>query len=172
MTQQYHWHYLPVNPEPWAIGSLGVGKRGGKVYPYIGPNLQLKVAQEAIQEALEYPTSLPDGKYSLRLFFWRRIDKWTGASGRKGGAHEADVTNLQKATEDALQGLLFKNDRDVRDIHSTLVDQGPDVKPGILIGIRIWDGEYFEGIPSDVMYQRNQQDYSPSKSDNTWITPT
>lgn len=129
------WFILSINPEPWAVGSLAVGRRDGKVYPYIGPNAQLVAYQEAIREELGDDHELTSGDLKIRFYFWRQLSAYTTTSGRSHRKHQTDTTNLQKALEDALQGILFKNDRAVKDIRSVIVDQGQNVVPKIVISI-------------------------------------
>ena len=132
----WHWFVLDVNPEPWAIGDLSVGRKGGKVFPMVGRNQQLHMYKEAIKEAIGSPDIWFDGKIELKFFFWRRRDDYKTPQARTHRKHEADGTNLSKATEDALQGVLFKNDKDVNHAEWTIVEQGPDVTPCVVIGIR------------------------------------
>lgn len=147
---QDRWFHLPLNPEPWAIGSIGIGKRGGKIHPTMSPNPQLVTYKEAIKEELGKVQPLPEGEYDLYFWFWRVLDSYTLASGRDSRRKQADATNLQKATEDALQGLLIGNDRNVRKIGSEIVEQGPEVKAGIVIRARPWEGHNPDEIPSHV----------------------
>lgn len=162
------WFAIFVNPEPWAIGDLAVGKKNGKFYPYIGPNHQLVAYKQAVIEELQDQgvSQVPYESYHLKFFFWRRLDTYRG--GRK---HLADATNLQKATEDALQGTLIGNDRDVRSIYSEIVSQGPDVKPCVIISV----DEYLEGInqrviPEDLVAAMRAHK-EPGLSDNVWRGP-
>lgn len=137
MIGDWHWFVLDVNPEPWAIGDLSVGRRGGKAFPMVGRNHQLHNYKEAIKAELgDDPGVWVDGKVELLFYFWRRRDEYKTPQARTHRKHEADLTNLQKATEDALQGVLFKNDKDVNRIHSRMVDQGPHVIPKVVIAIR------------------------------------
>ena len=130
-----HWYVLDVNPEPWAVGPVGVARSGGKLKPYIGRNQQLAAYKEAVAEAIGEGQEKITGKVKLQFYFWRKRYDYTIPQSRSHRKHEADVTNMQKATEDALQGVLFDNDKDVNDIHSVLVEQGPDVHGRIVIGI-------------------------------------
>jgi hypothetical protein len=126
---------LNVNPEPWAIGDLDVGRsKSGKQFARVAPNHQLVAFQEAVRGELEEEEGFPeDLNYKLTFYFWRRLDWYLDASDRKRYAHQADATNMQKGLEDALQGTLFDNDRDVHDIRSVVVEQGPNINPRILI---------------------------------------
>ena len=143
---------IPVNPEPWAVGSLGIGKRNGKFVPRLSPNPQLVSYKEAIKEHLADEEMLPPGKYALEFYFWRRLDQYELESGRKHRRHVADATNMQKATEDALQGVLFDNDRDVQWIHSLIMEQGPDVDPKVAIGVKVIDPDEEEELKANVEF--------------------
>lgn len=162
------WYYIPVNPEPWAVGSLSLGHRNGKTYPKIGPNIQLVAAQEAIREELRsmpWVKMIEPGEYSVQLYFWRLMSEWITPTGRKASSSQADATNMQKATEDALQGILFDNDKNVRTITSRIVEQGPDIIPGIGIGIEPWIPEYVS--PSVLLLRSQYLTYVP-ESNNSW----
>jgi Holliday junction resolvase RusA-like endonuclease len=154
-----HWFVLAVNPDPWAIGPLGVGKRNGKYFPYVGRNNQLHSYKEAIA------SELAEGTYDLSFYFWRRLDEH--ASGRK---HVADATNLQKATEDALQGILFDNDRDVHRITSTIVEQSDITVPRVVISAQLWVGLDPVEIPNHVWEQIDRSD-TPDLFNNVWKGP-
>lgn len=134
-AQEFTWYYIPVSPEPWAIGPLGVARKAGKLIPYVGRNTQLASYQEAIKEEIGEQPFL-EGKVVLEFYFWRQRAEYQTHQARSHRKHEADLTNLQKGTEDALQGVLFKNDKDVSNIHSVMVAQGPDVEGKVVIGIK------------------------------------
>jgi len=141
------WLRLDLNPEPWAIGTAGVGRRKGGVYAYVSPNAQLKAYQNAVQQELssmDIPVIEP-GEYTIKFYFWRRLDDYEAASGKRVRKHQVDATNLQKGLEDALQGILFDNDKNVRDIHSHIVEQSFTVEPMIYIFIK--DYVHTENIP-------------------------
>jgi hypothetical protein len=149
---------IGVNPQPWAIGPLSVGRKDGKVYPSVGPNMQLRSYQEAVREALR-PDVLKkyEGPATLTFYFQREIEMHRGPSGRKVWAHEADSTNLQKALEDALQGVLIGNDREDYDVRSVIMSQGRGVTP--LIVIKLVEGFEFNysEIPQNVWDVINNQ---------------
>lgn len=131
MKERYY--LLWINPEPWAVGSVSVGKTGAR----ISPNPNLAAFQNAVREALEGEEMLPWGAYSLTFFFWRQQAKYIDAADRVRQRNQADATNMQKGLEDALQGILFDNDRDVTDIRSVIVEQGTKVEPRIVIRARL-----------------------------------
>lgn len=129
------WYVLDLNPEPWQVGPVGVKRQNGRLSAYVGRSQQLDAYKEAVREELPKGQPLLTGKIKLRFYFWRNRADYTTPTERAHRRHEADVTNLQKATEDALQSILFANDRDVNDVQSVMVEQGPDVKGRIVIGI-------------------------------------
>jgi hypothetical protein len=114
-----------LNPQPWSA-SMHV-KRG-----------PLLAYQQALKEELaaQGATLWPVGaSISLRLQFWRQLESEIDYDRRRHVMKYADATNLQKATEDALQGVLFGNDRYVKEILSRIEEQGVDVKPKVIITI-------------------------------------
>lgn len=123
-----------INPEPWEAPEGAIGRKGGKPFVMMFKPEGVKAYQEAIREELEARELTPtDQPCRLDLWFWRNTGSWSDGGSRKGRGNIADATNLQKATEDALQGILFINDRQVTQIISDIVDQGPDVEPQILL---------------------------------------
>lgn len=132
----WRWFVLEVNPEPWAIGPVGYARRGGKMSAYVGRNAQLDAYKEAIREELGDGHEMIEGKVELKFFFWRNRAEYKTHQARTHRKHEADGTNMMKATEDALQGVLFKNDRDVNRSEWAVVEQGPDVRGKVVIAIR------------------------------------
>lgn len=168
------WFYLSVNPEPWAVGSLGIGKRNGKFIPRLSPNPQLQAFQEAVREELKGSEQLPEGEYILTFYFWRRLDDYETESGRRHRKHWVDTTNLQKGCEDALQGVLFDNDRRVRRVTSEVVEQGPEVVPSVVIKAELYAGmsPYDErDIPETVWALINRSDQPAFEFDNSWPPP-
>jgi Holliday junction resolvase RusA-like endonuclease len=130
-----HTIALPLNPEPWTAPSISVGRRGGKPFPMVYKNEALRSYQEAVKELL--PTHIwVEPPIHLEFYFWRQLPDYTTDKDVRARKHHADATNMQKALEDALQGVLFKNDKDVRSIRSWVMDQGKDVDPMVGIIIR------------------------------------
>ena len=134
---------LNINPEPWEMGTVTSGFKNGKRFSTISPNDTLVAYQNAVKEALEDfepldPAAVLDA-VKLTFFFWRQRTKYINASDRIITKSSADSTNLGKGLEDALQGVLFKNDRIVRDVRSVIVAQGTDVEPKILIKVEAFD---------------------------------
>jgi Endodeoxyribonuclease RusA len=147
MAEGVEWFQFHVNPEPWAVGPIVIGRRNGRPTGNMGRNVQLDAYKQAIREEFDqryapmvaqYPPY-----YSLDFFFYRRQDAYLTQAERRHRKHEADATNLSKSTEDALQGYLYENDRDVKRVCSWVVEQGPDVEhPGVVVRFRY-------GIPKD-----------------------
>lgn len=106
-----------VNPQPWAVGTFSTvrNKQTGKLVTKPSPDMTLVTYQNSIRELLELQGAvMREGKYALRFTFSRQLEKYVKNTG-KGTAtrNHADGTNMMKATEDALQGAIIGNDRDV-----------------------------------------------------------
>ena len=133
----WRWHLLRgINPEPWVAPTASAARINGKIVPRFSTSQQLITYQQAIRE--ELAASQPEpllGPVQVRFYFWRQLEPYTNEKARKARRHEADVTNLQKALEDACQGILFGNDRDVRFIASWIIQQSAEADPAILIGV-------------------------------------
>jgi Holliday junction resolvase RusA-like endonuclease len=143
---RHRWYTLFLNPEPWAIGTAHA--RG------ISPNPALVTYQKAVKGELEGEAMLPVNMRKLTFYFYRKIDKYIDAADRVRSRNQVDATNLQKGLEDALQGVLFKNDREIRDIRSVILQQGHDVKdPFIIIHAEVTTGSLpgIDEIPVEVM---------------------
>lgn len=168
------WHVLYINPEPWAIGPVSIGRRNGKMFGAIGRNAQLASYQDSVREAIGEQSMLT-GKVAVTFYFWRRRDEYETPQARTHRKHEADATNMQKATEDALQSVFYKNDKDVSDVRSVIVEQGPNVIPRIVVKIEPWSGLDWNEIPSHIIdhmdrYQDMAQKLQGSKfvDNNDW----
>ena len=136
-----------LNPEPWKAPDVFRG-RGVK-------NADLRAYQMAIAELLESELSkigisapaFPKGEHlDVCFWFWRHLASYQTKTGRNSMARRADSTNMQKSTEDALQKIIFDNDKDNRSVCSHWVEQGPDVEPAVLISIR--SSSLVDGLPS------------------------
>lgn len=113
-----------INPEPWTAAQVGIVGKHAQAFP----NEKLVAYQNAIAEEVEQRMEAWSMEpmlveVTLGFTFWRSTT----------GGQPADATNLQKGTEDALQGYLFPNDSQVKSVTSTIANQGPDVEPLILI---------------------------------------
>lgn len=144
------WFVLDLSPEPWAIGPVGYSRRGGKMSAYVGQNQQLNAYEEAVAESVrdQLPDDfkIPEGKMALTLFFWRNRAEYTTPAARTHRKHEADATNMQKATEDALQGVLYNNDKDNLVVASVVMAQGPEVIGKVVIHLELLSDSYSEEV--------------------------
>lgn len=146
------YYVLHINPEPWAIGSVSRSAKGAT----ISPNPNLVAYQNAVREAMEGVSKLPPSAgYKLTFRFWRQQAKYIDMNDHVRQRNQADATNMQKALEDALQGILFDNDRQVADIRSVIIDQGPKVTPCIIIEAELAGNmaDELESIPVSVLEQ-------------------
>lgn len=134
------WYVIDeINPEPWTASEASAGRKDGKFKVTFYKNPGLEVYQNAIKAdlALNYPDieMIPDDTpFALEFYFSRQLEAGE-TERRKVRRNRADATNMQKALEDALQGVLYSNDRNVAAIRSQIVEQGPNVTPCILIGV-------------------------------------
>jgi hypothetical protein len=169
--ENWRWFVLAVNPEPWAIGPVGYSRRGGKMSAYVGRNQQLDAYKQAIREELGNGHHPILGKFHLRCYFWRNQANYETIQARVHRKHEADVTNLTKATEDACQGILFDNDKDTNHIEGIMVEQGPNVIGKVVIAIRRNQGtpSVVAELPDSVCELLDQLDNpSPDTLSNEW----
>ena len=157
---------LPINAEPWAIGTASVGRRGGGTYARIAPNAQLVAYQEAVREAVsDWMTTngvtpeqiMSQGYDRITFYVWRVQGEYIRSDGRTQHRNRVDVTNIQKGTEDALQGLLFKNDVTNRDVRTVMVEQvkqadvPQDYQPWVVIALdHVSIPKVLEDIPTSV----------------------
>lgn len=166
------WLTLPdINPEPWTAPGMGVKRFNGKMRAVAFKSAALKAYQEAVGHAFEerYPDWAPlEGDVSLGLYLWRQLPTYEGSRGwvRK---HTADATNLQKALEDALQGRLFANDRQVREVRTVVVEQGFETRP--FIAIQIGQFEPSLRIPLHVSLEQAEAPMIPALDRNLRDVP-
>lgn len=176
MTVTYRCWAIGLNPEPWAMGkpTMILNKKTGKHFPKYSPNPTLKQYQLAVQEELlAQGAQVEPGMYKLRFTFSRQLERAIGREYTRT-ANVADVTNMQKATEDALQGVAIGNDRDVIDIGGRLA--GPqEVSTVPYVVIELWSGleSYVldEPLPTEARTKLDEvfrQALNPNITDNTW----
>jgi Holliday junction resolvase RusA-like endonuclease len=167
-----HWYYLPINPVQWEVGELSVGRRNGKYFPRMGRSENLYAFQQEVREwfAGQPKPELIEGDVDVYFWFWQKLETYEGPSGRKVTKKAADATNMQKATEDALQKILFDNDRQNRRVGSEIVEQGPDVNPGIIIKVCAYVSNVEFELPGHIMQARlnDRGSFDRKISDNTW----
>lgn len=144
MSIERQWYFVPVNPQPWTTPPFYPARAGGKMIVKAGRNESNEVFKQAVkEELLRQGATMLTGKWNrVTLGFWRRREQYKDSIGRTRTKNWADATNMQKLTEDALQGILFENDRDNFEITSRIVQQDITTTPGVLILC-----ESFEEIP-------------------------
>lgn len=134
LTQKKVFWVTGVNPQPWSVPR---GNRfGGRPVKSDVLHTYQQAVKEQIQGVWEFGPFDSDVPIALSFAFWRQIENEQDASGRWHRGKIADATNLQKALEDALQGVLFTNDRYVADVRSRIIEQSPFVEPRVGISIR------------------------------------
>lgn len=130
-----------LNPEPWTVGTVTTGFKGKQRYGKIAKDQRLIDYQTGVAACIRqaypglemFPTTL---KLNLMFKLWRQEDEYTTGVGRKSKRKVADATNMQKALEDALQGVLYADDSQVKNVSTEIIAEGPDVQPLILIQAR------------------------------------
>lgn len=152
-----HWYHLHVNPEPWSTGDIQVGRKSGKAFGRLSAPAGLVAYQQAVREELADVEHLPSGLYRVTFYIWREQVTYISNADKRVRKHQADATNMQKALEDALQGVLIDNDRNVQDIRTRIVEQGPNVKPQVIIKISALDEFNPDEIPDHVWAEFDRQ---------------
>lgn len=154
------YHITSINPEPWVAPEASIGRKGGKMFIQFYTSDTMRAYKEAIKEEvlLQNGHAVLAAKgvpLDVTFYLWRRLDA-SESSSRSSRRHVADATNCQKALEDALQGILYDNDRDNLSVHTVMVAQGPDVQPHIAIEIREFSLESLD-IPEIPTYPSTQR---------------
>lgn len=133
-----------INPEPWTSPSLGTKRAGGRIVPTSFKDENLRSYQMAVHELVEEalaeqgimtPVYGKGVELGARFSFWRQLDRYHVSEGRTRVRQQPDLTNLVKAFEDALQGLLYVNDRAIRESVGCLVDVGQDLEPAAMVEV-------------------------------------
>lgn len=171
-----------INPEPWRSPSLGITRRNGRAQPAAYKDENLRSYQEALHEVVfnaiaeraeidTLPVYPKGEQLAVSFAFWRQLDTYSpGTGGRKNVRQRPDVTNLIKAAEDALQGVLYHDDKANRLVNGELVAVGPDVEPGIIIVIRPWVKPTFDTLTA--IQERHGNNVVADKSKTVWIART
>jgi hypothetical protein len=133
---------LGINPEPWAVGTAFATRSKAGVHAGVSPNTKLVAYQNALKEELRArnfePIENQTVRLTLQMLFVRQVDSYTVRGKTKTGNY-ADATNLGKGTEDAMQGILFPNDRQMAWTHPIVVDQGLQAEPFIAFKIGVYE---------------------------------
>lgn len=123
-----------VNPVPWQAPKLGMGRKGGRQYPMSYPVDEMIVYKAAIKEYIEQKYAMegpPVVRENMLVCFWY----WRSLNFGGQRRNRCDVTNLNKCLEDALQDVLFGNDRDNRIVLGVMMRQEPSIEPHIVIQV-------------------------------------
>lgn len=165
------YYHLSLNPHQWAIGPVTTIRRGGKTIPMVGRNVQLHNFKEAVRREMDRlygPQEIMEGPIELKFWFWRNRPAYKNHQQRTHRTHQADDTNLQKSLEDALQGVLFKNDKQTQKITSEIVEQDHDIWGRIIIGIDV-----YEPTTPPLFYPPPNTDMITSEEDrqSEWVPP-
>lgn len=154
-----HYYYLSLNPEPWKVGP--VNNR------HVGQDPSLAAYQEGVREQLlKYTPLLLKGSVDLEFWFWHTRVRYQGAK-KIVVKNAVDVTNLQKATEDAVQGILIDNDRNVVNVHSHMVAQGEDIQGAVVVKVSPARPAPIHLLPEEILEQIAAGPTLPT-TDNKW----
>lgn len=170
MQSDDRFFVVALNPEPWAVGPLGVGRRGKNAYAYLGENQKLAAYQSALREELEGAGVL-SGEVEVTLYIWRKLETAKVICGRDRKAKTSDATNIQKATEDALQGVLIENDRNVRKICTEIVEQNDTTEPCIVVRVKPYEPLNPDSIPDLVWRDVDRIRYGKEEPLLPWDDP-
>jgi Holliday junction resolvase RusA-like endonuclease len=160
MTGFTRWFTVAgINPEPWQAPGVGTSRRGGKVVPVTFKSEALKSYQQDVKEALAEKYGAIEkatGPMTLGFYLWRQLTVYEGDN-RKVHRNRADATNMQKALEDALQGVLFANDREVRFVQTYIVEQTAETRPFIAIQLAPFAEGTAIDLPMEIFSEQAQQ---------------
>lgn len=133
------WYVLNLNPVPWTAGEVAFASTGsGGRRTYMRPSKDMKNYQDAIRDEMSEWMTIPlFTEVDVLFVFCRSLDEIVRGSARNSRVHVADATNMQKATEDALQGILFDNDNQNRVVRSIIYEQERDIEPYVAIGVKV-----------------------------------
>lgn len=168
MTEQYIIA-IPVNPEPWKAPTVGRGRafanKGSDAY------------KQAVRDYLTAAGApMLEPPYRVHFLFWRKRFQYKDKGGRTRTRNDSDATNMQKLTEDAMQGILISNDVADRYVTSQVVEQGIDVEPRVVImiahlpdpeRIRLPEG-FTEQHLTDALADQDATTFTPVADANDW----
>lgn len=115
---------IPGNPVPQARPRAG--KRGSKIVMY-DPKESKEYKQYVALIAKQHaPKTLLEGALSVRIKIYREIPKSTTKKDRalifegiKRPVTKADTSNYVKGIEDALNGIIYKDDSQIVDLYAS-----------------------------------------------------
>jgi Holliday junction resolvase RusA-like endonuclease len=171
-----------INPEPWTAPLLAKKIVGRKMVPIAYPKEELKIYKEAISETVAAALQeagvplpvFPKGTLLVvEFFFWRQLEQYRSLeTGRLVTPQQPDTTNMIKATEDALQKVLYHNDNHNRITSGHLVECGPEVEPRIMVMVNVARPAALEF--GNVIWNDSKKTGTPDSTKTVWIngTPT
>jgi hypothetical protein len=173
------YYDLYLNPIQWAIGPLSLKrikpKPGRPPYvPIVGQNVELRSFQDALKQEFgrKYGDApMLEGDLFLKFWFWHDRPQFIAKDGSHRQKRQVDATNLQKAAEDGLQGVLFKNDVQVRRVTSEWVEQGKDVVGRVVIGVGHYEPEMLPTFLDERRADQPQLEFEPAPLAVTWQAP-
>lgn len=136
-----------INPEPWTAPDVNIAYgKNRRPYPQVSTGSIQRAYQAGIRESVleAYPKieMFPDdAKLCLRIWVWRRLDEYQTVKGKDQSRHAADMTNIQKATEDALQGILYRNDTQCKVVQTIEMEQDHTTSMQLLVVVDDHDRE-------------------------------
>jgi Holliday junction resolvase RusA-like endonuclease len=154
-------------PTPWQPPHHGSGvSKGGKRFHFKRPanpdteRWQNFVRRSAIEHVANVPI-LQSGAVRLELIFYLPTPvggrhgelftapvRWNDEKGKYTKVGQpADLTNLIKGTEDALEGVVFANDCQVRSV-SAVTLCGPE--PGVRVTVSVMEPSDYQGVGEPV----------------------
>lgn len=148
--KQTSWAFA-INPEPWAVGPAHVRHpKGRKAFVAFGKDGNQELFQGSLRECLEAEgiTEVLPGPYFLEIWIWRQTTHFEKNNRGDGHRHKADGTNILKATEDALQGLVIDNDRNNVSGTWHIIEQSEDTQPMIVIQLTYQLSTQHRFVPS------------------------
>ena len=132
---QSSWFLVPVNPERWTVPPMTPGRVGKKLIVKAGRNTMNDNYKQAVRESVisQGGELLAGEVFHLHLMFSRKLEQYLTENKRKMTRRRVDATNMQKLTEDALQGVLYENDVNNVFVSSQVIEQEKTTVPFIVI---------------------------------------
>jgi len=143
-VQREQWFIVPVNPQPWTVPTFSAGMKNGHMFCSPAPDAKGNDFKEAVQEELRAQNA-----YMMKAPY--RIEFWFDHKLESTRSKAVDATNMQKLAEDALQGIVIDNDRNVSEIHSYNFEQD-GMAAGMFL-IHVVDNAKPPGIPYHILVE-------------------
>ena len=141
LFQREQWFVIPVNPQPWTVPPFQPGMKNGHMYVSPGRDVKGEDFKQAVRDELNRQGAyMMKAPYEIEFWFDHKLDS--------SKSKAVDATNMQKLAEDALQGIVIDNDRNVVSIHSRNFPQDKDAAGMFLI--RVVDNAPEPGIPQEI----------------------